>query len=418
MKNNYILNISIKHLFKKENILYGIITTILITIIFVLLTIVNFVLNYVSDTMKYNVLYRTILVNVNDESKEKLDSISNINHVAGNYNSKYYYGYSSLIPEFNKNNNNAVISLFAILEENEIKIIDGKMPTNDNEIVVPVNFYPYSDYNYNSDIKDKMIKGTDLIGKNLELYSEKGKPIISSNTENYSQIMEEWQKNRIKYSYVIVGTYDSVLAMSERNQCYTTISGLDKLNPIGVVSFNSQNDTETMRIIRVDNYKNISYVKNELNKQDFSFSNAFEFDYNDIKMTFLIPLIISTILILQIIILIYNFVSKKFKKRYKKIGILKVLGYQNKMIEKIELLENIIVFMISTFISILIYLAILFIITNNFLGELDYYSVKIKIPFIFMSVIILLLLIYTYLINHFISKNISKFNISELIKND
>ena len=341
MKNNYILNISIKHLFKKENILYGIITTILITIIFVLLTIVNFVLNYVSDTMKYNVLYRTILVNVNDESKEKLDSISNINHVAGNYNSKYYYGYSSLIPEFNKNNNNAVISLFAILEENEIKIIDGKMPTNDNEIVVPVNFYPYSDYNYNSDIKDKMIKGTDLIGKNLELYSEKGKPIISSNTENYSQIMEEWQKNRIKYSYVIVGTYDSVLAMSERNQCYTTISGLDKLNPIGVVSFNSQNDTETMRIIRVDNYKNISYVKNELNKQDFSFSNAFEFDYNDIKMTFLIPLIISTILILQIIILIYNFVSKKFKKRYKKIGILKVLGYQNKMIEKIELLENI-----------------------------------------------------------------------------
>ena len=88
MKGNSLNEISLKHLFKKDNTLFIIIITILILIIYVLLTITNVVIEYYYNTNKYNFLARTLIVEKEDKTEKELDSISNIDHVVVNVSDK------------------------------------------------------------------------------------------------------------------------------------------------------------------------------------------------------------------------------------------------------------------------------------------------------------------------------------------
>ena len=52
MKGNSLKEISLKHLKRKENIVFGLIITLLIIILFVLITIINFSINYKKENSK------------------------------------------------------------------------------------------------------------------------------------------------------------------------------------------------------------------------------------------------------------------------------------------------------------------------------------------------------------------------------
>lgn len=76
-------------------------------------------------------------------------------------------------------------------------------------------------------------------------------------------------------------------------------------------------------------------------------------------------LLISLVVLIISFTLIYIFIKKKIRYRLTTYGILKVSGYKNKEIFKIDLLENIIVSTICFLVSVLIFIIIYTLIINN-----------------------------------------------------
>ncbi len=428
MKGNSLREISLKHLTRKENIIYGLIIGILILILYVLLTIINFAINFRVDTYKYNIQSRIILLNgkamdgITDKSKEELDAISTFPHVSLNISELYYNPSYQEIPELSINDLKANIQVKAIFDDNTIKIVNGIAPKNDNEIVIPVKFYPYGEDNID---KNKIINGKELIGKTITLHSEKGYFSIDPSDKEKSR---QWYKNRKEIIFKIVGTYNSELGMFERNTCFVSKKALVNLkddyggSDATVVAGGSSTYTpiEYGRMIVVDKYKNVKLVSDYLTNNDYYNDTAMSFDEVEYGMILLIPLFISIIILIITLLLLKNFINKKIKNNQNYLGLLKVFGYNDKDTKNILLFENIFVVFGSILIAFILYIT-LFLITSNIssiFAYTDYFSVTIRKPYIYIITTTFIFIIYICLINNKVCDKFLNKNINELLKDD
>ena len=115
--------------------------------------------------------------------------------------------------------------------------------------------------------------------------------------------------------------------------------------------------------------------------------------------------------------IIYSFISKKIKYRLHSYGILKALGYSKKAIISIDLLENVLVFLISFIISFIIYLIAYIILMNTILVEFTYESVMIKIPFLYIIPFIIVFIGMIILICKIKLNKTLKVSTNEILKN-
>lgn len=428
MKNNVLKEISLKHLKRRENIIYGIIITSLVTILFLSLTAINFVINYRLDTYKYNVMSRIITVSGRsidgnkNKTKEELDRISEFDHVITNISELYYNPSYQYVSELDNEDKKGYIQVNTIIGDDTIKIINGRLPQNEREIVIPAKFYPHGEDNID---KSKILNGKKLINKTLTLYSEKGYFYIDPNDKENSK---NWYKNREKIVFKIVGTYDSELGMYQRNTCFVNKKAIHNLkaehessswetSQDGNVVY-KQNDYG--RMIIVDKYKNVQKVSDYLTKNNYENFIAMSVDEIEYGILIIIPLIVAVIILIIIFILFKNFVNKKFHNNKQYLGLLKVLGYDKNKIEKIILFENMFVVFISIIISLIIYI-ILFIIINDvssFITRIDYFSVAIKKPYLYILISAIIFMLYISYINKRLSiKYLSK-SICDLLKEE
>ena len=219
MKGNSLKEISLKHLFKKENALFITIITILILIIYVLLTISNLVVDYYYSMNRYNYLSRTLIVEKGDKSEKDLDDISNINHVVENVSNKYYNEFFAPILERDEGQ----VAIGAIINNNDLKIVKGRNPENLNEIVIPVKFCPYNEFDMQ---KDKFINGNKLIGTTFTIKSDKS---VNYNLDHDDPKYLEMMNNREIVTLTIVGTYDSTANLVEADTAFATMETIDNL---------------------------------------------------------------------------------------------------------------------------------------------------------------------------------------------
>lgn len=428
MKGNSLREISLKHLTRKENIIYGLIITFLILILYISLTIINFVINYRSDIYKYNIMSRIILVNGDSvdfsrkKTQEELNNLSNIEHVKLNLNEIYYNSSYQLVKEFDDDDLKGAIQVNAILDNETIKIIDGRLPINENEIVVPVKFYPHGESEIN---KKKILIGKQLIGKTITLHSEKGYYLIDQDDE---EMRKEWLKNKAKIIFKIVGTYNSELGMYERNTCFISKKALENLkddyngNDV-TINVNAEKKIipiEYGRMLIVDKYKNVKKVSNYLTENNYYNDTAMSFDEVEYGMILLIPLFVSIIILVITLLLLKNFINKKIKNNQNYLGLLKVFGYNDKDTKNILLFENIFVVFGSILIAFILYI-ILFLITSSIssiFAYIDYFSVTIRKPYIYIITTTFIFIIYICLINNKICDKFLNKNINELLKDD
>ncbi|CDF10715.1 putative uncharacterized protein [Mycoplasma sp. CAG:776] len=296
------------HIFEKRNSILMIVFFFLMLAILIILAFHNFMgyLTHYEDLKPRN---RDLRI-YEKLSENQIEQIKKINHVVfvSNLNDNLYFE----IPEYNTNEL-GIIYLNPLLEKNEITIKNGKSLTEKYDMICPTKFYPHETFNENDFIKN-------IIGREVT---------INGNT------------------FKIVGTYKNTEVGNSLSDCYISEEAFTELP-------NSQIDY--LRI-RVDNTKNNQYVASELNKLGIKVSNpkypnAYEgFEYISLFITLLILFISFYI--------IYNFIKKKIRYRLTTYSILKVSGYKNKEIYKIDLLENIILaticFILSTICFIIIY---------------------------------------------------------------
>ena len=425
MNNMY--KTSLKHLKSKENIIFLMITVLIFLALYILLTIAYFVIDYQRDLQKYSVDSRSLIVYNDNKNEQQLDEINNISHVIVNVSDKYYNPFYTNLEQFNTNNQKGYGAIKAMITKDDIKIIKGRNVLNDYEIVVPVKFYPHGESSVEkNDYKKNILNGNDLIGTEIKVRADVITEHISHNDPNYEEKMEEIINQNPIITFKVVGTYDSKDNLVEMNTCFVSMGAIDLLKSDisggGYVVYEDGTEEYTDnyyedRLVRVDEYKNYDYVKNELSKMGYSFSEIFEID-KTIDLFFYIPLSISVVLILIIFALIYNFILKKYRIRHINIGLLKAIGYSNKQINKIELVENLIITIISVVLSFIIYLIVYFIVTNYFLGRFDYFSVIVEIPYLYNLILVLIALLYIIFINNKIGKKFLKYPISELLKED
>ena len=434
MKGNSIIEISLKHLKRKENIIFGLIITLLIVILFVLITIINFSINYKKENNQYNILARTFTVSGENKTKEELDSISNIPHIVVNVSEFYRNPCYQDVKEFDDGNLLGYIATKALILKNSLKIVDGRNIKTDNEMLIPTKFYPHAELNSIDDNKvhtNKMLNGKDLIGKTITLYSERNYPDkpLSMSDDEYNELWEQWKANRKAITFTIVGTYDTKEQLDERNTVYVSMKALDQLknetrgSTAGLDADGTERYTTlyyTDRMIIVDDYKNLELVQEKLTDLGFQCNTVFGYDEEVLTLIIYLPLFISLIILVMTLILIKNFISKKFNNICYELGLLKTLGFNNKHIIKIELYENLFITAIC-FIGAFIIFALTFLIIKNtlpFFASAEFYSITIKIPFIYLIMLSLFVLAYIFFLNKILINKHLKYNASELLKED
>ncbi len=305
--------------FEKRNIVLLIV--LFFTFLDILITLTFF---YITNYITHNNLssphsldiyvYREDQI-VNDELIKKIEAMDHVIYATNLKSSLSIFN-----PQSQEN-----IELKPLLDEAETTIKKGRSIENSLEAICPNKFYP-------DDFRDTLnsnnyIKGNKVIGKTLNINNQ---------------------------TFKIVGTYDAKKIRNSANECY--ISENDFKNLPNAI------DTDILTV-KVDKIENRREVAREISKLGFERIEGSIIDTNyNLMYT---GLLISLVVLIISFALIYNFIKKKIRYRLTTYGILKVSGYQNKEIFKIDLLENIILSTICFLAALLIFILVYTLIINN-----------------------------------------------------
>lgn len=382
-------NLVKSHLKDKKNSLLFLVLTFVLIAIFAILS-VHYFFSY--GTSKELIATRNREITIEEElNDEQINKIKTIKHVSSLTESVYNTSISSSY--FEKDGLQSDITLIPLLEDNEIKIVNGHKIKNNYEIICPIDFYPY-------DISEKIIEDNYL----------KGKKLIGTSFEAVSQ-------NGISNKYTIVGTYNTKKTTNDKNACYANYETMRSLN---------SNDEEKQKsyVVRVDSLKKVTEVNKQirdLNINTYRPNFYYEYDYTSNNALKLISLFATVVILMVCYIVIYNFIRKKIHYNLSKYGILDAIGYKKKTIIIIELVENLLISLFATIPSFLIYAITHYYVIRqiddyllyDFSNELD---LQIPYQYILLSLIfvIVMIILSTIILLKYNLKN----NANKLLRND
>lgn len=360
---------------EKRNIILLIVLSF--TFLAILTTLTFFyITNYTTHNTLSSRSYLNINVYVEDQivNDEIIKKIEDIDHVI------YATNLTSGRTIFNSTNQESIV-LHPLLDEKEIKIKKGRNLENSLEAICPNEFYPY-DFTDTLD-PNNYIKGNKVIGKTLMINNQ---------------------------TFKIVGTYDAKKVRDSANTCYISKNDFKKLPNVI--------DTQFITV-KVDKVANQPKVAKEIFKLGFERIDIKSNNTNYYLMY--TSLLISLVVFIISFTLIYIFIKKKIRYRLTTYGILKVSGYQNKEIFKIDLLENIIInticFLASAFIFIIIYTIII----NNLtiFDEMIYHNeIDLKINYFYILLSYLICIIMIVIATKHLIKKYLNISIHDMLKEE
>ena len=96
-------------------------------------------------------------------------------------------------------------------------------------------------------------------------------------------------------------------------------------------------------------------------------------------------------------------------------GLLSSIGYENKLIKKLDIIENFLLTFSSFILAFSVYFVALKVVTRQFLSELVYQSVSIHLPILFILIYVLLINLFIIITNKKLLNNMLKKDPSELL---
>ena len=385
-------------LFEKRNIILIVVLTIIFLILFSCLTIIEMSVENKNETLNSEVA-RTYYIYSDENRKDLINSISNIEHVEFILSNKYHSLSIFEIPEFDKGNEKGIIYIKPLHKDYDVKIKKGTSLKKKYDIVCSDTFYPHE---FDERIyKDLFLSRDEFLNKSIN--------VISNN--------EDLKKKEITLN--IVGTYKNRYE-DEANTCYTSLETYDEISgkyPGFTESYDENGNLiskEHMEyegyIMRIDSNKNKEEVLNKLKDMNVEFDKMYFIESTFLNMLYFIPLFISIIVIILTLNILYNFISKKINNRIHNIGVLRAIGYDEKSIMSLNINENIFVILISAFISLCIYFIVLNNLKYTLLAEITYNNYILNIPYI---LIFLSLILFIFIIIKIVKLKVKKiFNLS------
>ena len=371
MKFNDMLKISLLNI--KSNKFKCLIYTLIILFLYLLLTITfsgtDSIFKFFDKYLNANYMFRTIVVNVDNNNRE--DIIENIEKAKIKEVKKIFASYNSLIstldieeseiPHISKSEiSNASLSAYANYSELNYKITNGRDIINENEIVCSSKFYP----NILHDSKD-IINLNEYLGKKINVsYSKKYFPI-----QGESKILKTY-----KESFILVGTYDIEDLLTDLDTCFISANVVKTINEKVTPVYEDKNIEEKTKsdmdiVILVDKYENIDKVLSKIQKLGYTAQKQYEIDL-ELYLLFkeILKYVCLGISIVSIII-VYLFIKNILNECKDNIKLFKLIGYNNKKIKSIFILEYLILtlvaFILHIFIIPFIYKFALNIISQN-----------------------------------------------------
>lgn len=402
MKFNDQLFIIKNKFFQRGNIIFLFIFIVILLIIFTCLTIIKFSIDNKREILNSEI-GRTYYISVDENDLEKIKKINHIELVESN---KYAFSKRFEIAKFDKNTEKGVVLIKALLKNSDVTIKSGNTIMKDYEMICSDVFYPHE---YDNTIDSSLfLNSKEILEKEVKVKSS-----------NEDRLGEEVILN-------IVGTYKNKY-MEEANTCYVNIATYDKITSKYMMVTESYDEKGFLisknyieykdYIIRIDNLSNEKDVIDNLKSLGVSYEQVFILDTNFINSLHMIPLFIAIVVMLLMFGILYNFIDKKINNRLNNVGILKAIGYQDKDIINLDIIENLIILIISFVSSLIIFIIIYNNLLYNLLTEITYNNYILEIPVMFILLIFIIFIFLIVIIINKIYQKILKLNIQDLLNN-
>ena len=445
MKINKIFKISIHRVKqnKKRNLIIAI-PIILITILLLTINIIQYSMENYIKSLENNLTMRTISsirysVFEYEEIIEKIENIDHVDMVIGAYEENIY-GYK-YCEQLKTKDADGYVKINPINTKTCPDITNGRKLQEDDKYVLIIPSKIYADiegeptrfrdiYIEKRNLNVEYINGEDLVGKKITISFE------ASNG------------NTLEKQFEIIGTYDSNL-YNDMSTLYTPKEIIKEIN----LELNPDLLPELEISVVVDKIENVELVKNELISkglyeksailQEAQKGDSSETEVNISRVTNInvetiniMKKLIIFLLLASILIFLSFLITTNINKTYlssTEIGVLKAEGYTNKDIQKMTIIENIIVCIISIMVSFIVFILIINIsniimdyiikkdtigLTMNEIREQLFYIRQIpkKINPLFVLGISVVIIIIEVINTIFINKKILRKNIRELLK--
>ena len=445
MKINKIFKISIHRVKqnKKRNLIIAI-PIILSTILLLTINIIQYSMENYIKSLENNLTMRTISsirysVFEYEEKVEKIENIEHVDMVIGEYEENIY-GYK-YCEQLKTKDADGYVKINPINTKTCPDITNGRKLQEDDKyvLIIPSKIYADSEgeptrfrdiYIEKRNLNIEYINGEDLVGKKLTISFE------ASNG------------NTLEKQFEIIGTYDSNL-YNDMSTLYTPKEIIKEIN----LELNPDLLPELEISVVVDKIENVKIKKNELISkglyeksailQEAQKGDSSETEVNISRVTNInvetiniMKKLIIFLLFASILIFLSFLITTNINKTYlssTEIGVLKAEGYTNKDIQKMTIIENIIVCIISIIVSFIVFILIINIsniimdyiiekdtigLTMNEIREQLFYIRQIpkKINPLFVLGISVVIIIIEVINTIFINKKILRKNIRELLK--
>lgn len=364
------------HFLEKRNIIFIFINIFIFLAVLTTISLLYFSVTYKFLSENKDPRYLTITTHKEDDQNnwipyDDYSFLDNNNHVVFHIDSKY----SGFYAKTNISKRNIELFIKPLLDENEIRLTK-KLGKNDiicSKYILTINS--------NEEI-DGIINLKKHINKTLE-YAD--------------------------YNLNLLTAYSTRDNMSSMNTCYVSKETYEEL---------SKNiEKESSEIIRVDKKENINYVKSELFKRGLK---AYTKQGNgDVNLFIIVSIFIALIVTIISFTILFNFVKKKTLYRMKRYGILRVSGYKDKDIIKLEIIENTFILIVSFIIAYIIFTfmykkTIISVLYEFLLDSLITVYIPLLIPILSFA---LGFVLTTISINKLL-KHYFKYDISEMFRSD
>lgn len=340
-------------------------------------SLISYLHNGIMKQYNYNYVYSNPYNLDREEVKSNLRKINHVKEVFEPYQDTFYINLEKI-------DNEKHYGSFILVGkfEFEMKELSKNKYNNENDVVCPINFY------YSDDIAAKRFINRNEVIK------------LSNNTLKtyyYKRAIDDTIIKRVDVSLNVVDTYENNKYIIDENICYASRELLTKIfnDSYPENYFSDQIDSI---VFSIDNSDNHQYVKEEVEKLGYEFSDVYYVDYsflNFIKKGSNIILVSS---IVFVILLIININKKRFYDKITEFNVLVSVGYSNKEVKKILRYDSIlsvgssvlISFLIICLITILLKIIIYF---YPFIFEKLFLKFNYKFLVIFYSFIIIIFII-------------------------